>query len=67
MVNLRREFFNVTLDEIREAIKECFGTITFITVPEAEEYRKTLAMREDLATRKTNVSPDTVEEVVMVR
>ena len=47
LVNLRREFFRVTLDEIREAVEKNFGVITFVTVPDAEEYRKTLAMRED--------------------
>ncbi len=42
-VNLRREYFRVSLDEIRLAIEKHFGTITFVTVPEAEEYRRTLA------------------------
>jgi hypothetical protein len=43
-VNARKEFFRVTLDEIREAVAELHGTITFVTVPEAEEYRKTVAL-----------------------
>ncbi|HET6882606.1 MAG TPA: GIY-YIG nuclease family protein [Pirellulales bacterium] len=47
MVNLRREFFRVTLDEIREAVSRHFGEVTFRTVPEAEEFRKTVAMRND--------------------
>jgi hypothetical protein len=49
MVNLRREFFRVTLDEIRDAVERHFGQVTFRTMPEAEEFRKTLAMSEDLA------------------
>jgi len=44
MVNLRREFFRTTLDEIRDAIKKNFGEITFATVPRAEEYRRSLAI-----------------------
>jgi hypothetical protein len=47
MVNMRREFFNVSLDEVREAVKKHFRDVTFVSVPEAEEYRKTLAMREE--------------------
>ncbi len=47
LVNLRREFFFVTLDEIRNAVKENFGEVTFVTVPEAAEYRETLAQRKD--------------------
>ncbi len=56
MVNLRREFFHVTLDEIREAIKKHHGVITFVVDPEAEEYRKTVAMRESGA-RPAGTSP----------
>jgi hypothetical protein len=42
-VNLRREYFNVTLEQIRAAVEKLYGQITFVTVPQAEEYRKTLA------------------------
>ena len=45
-VNTRREFFQVTLDEIRQAVAKHHGITTFVTVPEAEEYRKTRAMEE---------------------
>ena len=44
LVNLRREFFKVSLDEIRAAVAECFGHVTFVTVPQAAEYRQTLAL-----------------------
>lgn len=46
MINLRREYFHVTLDEIKDAIEEHFGVITMVTVPEADEYRQTLAKME---------------------
>lgn len=40
MVNQRREFFNVTLDEIKEVVKKNFDkTVEFIDVPDAEQYR----------------------------
>jgi len=47
LVNMRREFFRVTLDEIRAAVAECFGHVTFVTVPEAAEYRETLALLKE--------------------
>lgn len=40
MVNTRREFFNVTLDEIKEVVRKNFDkTVEFIDVPDAEQYR----------------------------
>ena len=42
-VNLRKEFFRVSLDEIEKVVKENFNnTVTFTRVPVAEEYRQTL-------------------------
>lgn len=49
MVNTRREFFNVTLDEIKEVVKKNFDkTVEFIDVPDAEQYRISQKMREKL-------------------
>lgn len=46
MVNQRREFFNVTLDEIKEVVKKNFDkTVEFIDVPDAEQYRISQKMR----------------------
>lgn len=51
MVNQRREFFNVTLDEIKEVIKENFDkTVEFIDVPDAEQYRISLKMKANIQT-----------------
>lgn len=44
LVNQRKEFFRVTLDLIRQAAEKHHGLVTFLLVPEAEEYRKTDAM-----------------------
>lgn len=42
MINGRREFFNVTLDEIEEVVKANYDkTVEFVKVPEAEQYRET--------------------------
>lgn len=46
MVNQRREFFNVTLDEIKEVVKKNFDkTVEFVDVPDAEQYRISIKMR----------------------
>lgn len=48
MVNQRREFFNVTLDEIKEVVKKNFDkTVEFVDVPDAEQYRVSLKMKEN--------------------
>lgn len=47
MVNTRREFFNVTLDEIKEVVKKNFDkTVEFVDVPDAEQYRISKKMKE---------------------
>lgn len=47
MVNQRREFFNVTLDEIKDVIKDNFDkTVEFVDIPDAEQYRISMKMRE---------------------
>lgn len=43
VVNQRKEYFRVTLDEVRDAVEKLHGLVTFVLVPEAEEYRKTRA------------------------
>jgi multidrug efflux pump subunit AcrA (membrane-fusion protein) len=46
MVNARKEYFRVSLDEIRAAVEKHHGLVTFVLTPEAEEWRKTRAMLE---------------------
>lgn len=43
-VNTRKEFFRVSLDEIRVAVEQLHGVVSFVLVPHAKEYRTTLAM-----------------------
>lgn len=46
MVNGRREFFNVTLDEIEDVVKRNFDkTVEFTRVPQAEQYRESVRLR----------------------
>ena len=46
MINTRREFFHVTLDEIKEVVRQNYDkTVEFVDVPLAEQYRESLKMR----------------------
>lgn len=46
MTNIRREFFNVTLEEIESVIKANYDkTVEFTKTPEAEQYRESLKIR----------------------
>ena len=48
MVNGRKEFFNVTLEEIEAVVKENHDkTVEFTYFPEAEQYRETLLIKKD--------------------
>lgn len=47
MVNTRREFFRVTLEEIEEVVRENYDkTVEFIRTAPAEQYRESLRLRE---------------------
>ena len=47
MVNTRREFFRVSLDEIKVVVKQHFDqTVDFTDIPLAEQYRQSQRMRE---------------------
>ncbi len=45
LINRRREYFRVSLDEIRRAVAKHHNEVTFVTTHLAEEYRKSSAMR----------------------
>lgn len=51
MINQRREFFNVTLDEIKKVVKDNFDkTVEFKDTAPAEQYRETLKIKNNLNT-----------------
>jgi hypothetical protein len=53
-VNLRKEFFNVGLEDIKKVVHENHSEIEFTLAAEAEEYRKTQAL---IAREGSNLSP----------
>ncbi len=47
LVNHRREFFNVTLDEIKKVVKDNYDkTVEFIDIPDAEQYRMSKSIKQ---------------------
>lgn len=49
MVNTRREFFHVTLEEIEEVVRKNFDkTVEFTRIPTAEQYRESQMIRKHL-------------------
>ncbi len=61
MVNFKKEFFKVSIDEIEKAIKENKIEAEIIRIPEAEEYRETLAILDRL---NNPVKEETVEQKI---
>ena len=46
-VNQRREFFRVSLDEIKKVVKENYDkTVEFVDIPPAEQYRESLLLQQ---------------------
>jgi hypothetical protein len=48
MVNEKREFFNVTLDEIKIIVEENHGSFEITKLAEAKEYRESILLKEKL-------------------
>lgn len=61
MLNYRKEFFKVTLDEIEHRAKELGLNTEFIRLSEAEEYRETLAILEKL---NSAIEHKTLDQVI---
>lgn len=50
MINKRREFFNVTLDEIEAVVRKNYDkTVEFTRLPQAEQYRESMKIRAELS------------------
>lgn len=61
MLNYRKEFFNVTIDEIEQKVKEIGIDAEFQKLPEAMEYRETQAILERL---KSIEEQKTIDELI---
>ncbi len=59
-VNLRREYFDISLDEIEKVVVENHGKIEFIKEAEAKEYRESMIIKKKMNTAE---EPVLVEEI----
>ncbi|MGK3962859.1 DUF4041 domain-containing protein [Sorangium sp. So ce118] len=59
LVNERKEFFKIELDELALTVRKLHGEIEFIRVPEAKEYRQTTAKRQAQEVAKAAGVPPT--------
>jgi len=49
LVNGRKEFFNVTLEEIKQVVREYHDkSVDFVNIPDAEQYRESLMIRKSI-------------------
>lgn len=62
LVNLRKEYFRVTLEEIQVEVKKHHGFVSFTLTAEAEEYRKSVAAREAGVVPELVAPPATADE-----
>lgn len=56
LINPRKEFFNVTLEEIEHIVHENDATIEFIKLAEARDYRESLAIKSHNQSKPTQSS-----------
>jgi hypothetical protein len=61
MLNYRKEFFNVSLEEIEQKIDELGFEAEFTILPEAMQYRETLALLEKM---NSTVETKTIEDII---
>ena len=60
-VNMRKEFFNVTIDELEELVTEIEPTAEFIRTMAAEEYRQSLSSTENYSKNYVDTDEDDEE------
>ncbi|WP_407536855.1 GIY-YIG nuclease family protein (plasmid) [Cetobacterium somerae] len=64
LVNLRKEFFNITLEEVENFVKENYGEFKLTKIAVADQYRQTLKMREENIKPIFNEDEEELEEVI---
>jgi hypothetical protein len=71
LINLRKEFFEVEIDEVAQVVRKLHGEIIVTRLAEAKEYRLTLAKRDERKVAQAAGMPPTpppplVEDVAML-
>lgn len=57
LVNSRKEYFHIKIDDVIQAVGQLHGQITFVTDPVAEEFRQTIAKRRAQRSLASGVAP----------
>lgn len=61
MINHRREFFHVTLEEIKEVIRQNFDkTVEFHDIPDADQYRQSIKLLAQKGISLADPQPKTI-------
>lgn len=63
LINQKREFFNVSLDEIKSFIEENHGEFKLTKVAEASQFRETMAMRKEHVTPEFDPNEELLGEI----
>ncbi len=63
LVNNRKEFFHVSVGDVRDEVRKLFPGAEFTEVGEAQEYRETLAIRAQLANARATVTEQYPDEI----
>lgn len=58
LVNTRKEYFHIGVNELETVVRQHGGDIEFTLIAEAEEYHKSLAIREQNNSTPTDALPD---------
>ena len=68
MVNTRREFFHVTLEEIEEVVRKNYDkTVEFVKTPAAEQYRESQMIRRGIGVPELEHQEVEVSDIVPAR
>lgn len=68
MVNTRREFFHVTLEEIEEVVRKNYDkTVEFVKTPAAEQYRESQMIRRSIGVPELEHQEVEVSDIVPAR
>lgn len=64
LVNSRKEFFNVTLDEIEHVVHDNDASIEFTKIAEAKDYRESIAIKKKVEEHISTVGKDNFPETL---
>ncbi|MGL5124883.1 MAG: DUF4041 domain-containing protein [Fusobacteriaceae bacterium] len=63
LINQRREFFNISLDEIKNFIEENHGEFKLTKIAEANEFRQTISMKKEHVTPEFDSNEELLGEI----